>query len=204
MRGRMKGFSLLPGPREFRVDNATSVAVPMLTGTGSFLHWSDARLNLSLTRVPLSANVGLLLVQPHDPAALAEVEALTFQHGLLTWTKHLAPRAVRLTLPQLALRGSYDLQDLLAQAKLATLLGAGASLGGISEDQLRVGQVLNSVLFELKAEKGERPTGSAHPPTESAEVLEVTLDRPFLFAVYDQDSTALHFLGRVTNPQNAV
>ncbi|CAK6442280.1 unnamed protein product [Pipistrellus nathusii] len=201
--GRMKGFSLLPGPREFRVDNATSVAVPMLTGTGSFPHWSDARRNLSLTRVPLSANVGLLLVQPHDPAALAEAEALTFQHGLLTWTKHLAPRAVRLTLPQLALRGSYDLQDLLAQAKLSTLLGAEASLGGISEDQLRVGQVLNSVLFELKADKGEQPTGSAHPPTESAEVLEVTLDRPFLFAVYDRDSTALHFLGRVTNPQSA-
>lgn len=44
-------------------------------------------------------------------------------------------------MPQLALRGSYDLQDLLAQAKLATLLGAEASLGGISNDNLRVGQV---------------------------------------------------------------
>ncbi|KAK1327998.1 hypothetical protein QTO34_012420 [Cnephaeus nilssonii] len=201
--GQMKGFSLLAGPREFWVDNATSVAVPMLSGTGTFQHWSDARNNLSLTRVPLSANVGLLLVQPHDAAALADVEALTFQHDLLTWTKNLAPRAVRLTMPQLALRGSYDLQDLLAQAKLATLLGAEASLGRISDDPLRVGQVLNSVLFELKAEKGEQPTGSAQPPTESAEVLEVTLDRPFLFAVYDQDSTALHFLGRVANPQSA-
>lgn len=88
----MKGFSLLAGPREFWVDNATSVAVPMLSGTGTFQHWSDARNNLSLTRVPLSANVGLLLVQPHDAAALADVEALTFQHDLLTWTKNLAPR----------------------------------------------------------------------------------------------------------------
>lgn len=201
--GQMKGFSLLPGPREFHVDNATSVAVPMLTATGRFPHWSDARHNLSLTRVPLSADVGLLLLQPHDPAALPEVEALAFQNDLLAWTKQKAPQAIRLTLPQLTLRGSYDLQDLLAQTKLPTLLGADASLGGISQDQLRVGQVLNSMLFELKAEKGEQPPGSAPPPTEPAAALEVTLDRPFLFAVYDRVSTALHFLGRVTDPQSA-
>lgn len=44
-------------------------------------------------------------------------------------------------MPQLALRDSYDVQDLLAQAKLSTLLGAEANLGGISDGKLRVGQV---------------------------------------------------------------
>lgn len=48
---------------------------------------------------------------------------------------------MRLTLPQLVLRGSYNLQDLLAQAKLPTLLGAEANLGKISNSSLRVGQV---------------------------------------------------------------
>lgn len=51
-------------------------------------------------------------------------------------------RAIHLTMPQLTLRASYDLQDLLAQAKLPTLLGAEANLGKISEDNLRVGKVL--------------------------------------------------------------
>lgn len=199
--GQMKGFSLLAGPRDFWVDNATALAVPMLQGTGTFQHWSDAQSNVSLTCVPLSARVGLLLVQPHAAGALPALEALAFQHRLQAWTKNLAPRAIRLTMPQLALRAAYDLQDLLAHAKLATLLGAEASLGRISDDHLRVGQVLNSVLFELKAEKGEQPVEPAQEPTGS--LLEVTLDRPFLFVLYDQDSTALHFLGRVTNPQSA-
>lgn len=48
---------------------------------------------------------------------------------------------MRLTVPQLVLRDSYDLQDLLAQAKLPALLGAEATLGGISDGKLRVGQV---------------------------------------------------------------
>lgn len=61
-------------------------------------------------------------------------------------------------------------------------------------------QVLNSVLFELKAEEEEQPIQSA----QQSEVLEVTLNHPFLFAVYERDSTALHFLGRVTNPLSTV
>ncbi|KAM5302274.1 angiotensinogen isoform 1-T1 [Glossophaga mutica] len=201
--GQMKGFSLLAGPQEFWVDNTTSVSVPMLSATGTFQHWSDAHNNLSMTRVPLSQNVGLLLIQPHCASALREVEALTFQHDFLTWTKNLAPRAMRLTMPRLVLRGSYDLQDMLAQAKLPTLLGAEANLGKISDSNLRVGQVLNSVLFELKADEGEQPTEPAQQ-LAGPEVLEVTLNRPFLFAVYDQDSTALHFLGRVANPLSEV
>ncbi|XP_019663881.1 angiotensinogen [Ailuropoda melanoleuca] len=199
--GKLKGFSLLPGLQDFWVDNATSVSVSMISGTGTFQHWSDAQNNLSLTRVPLSKNACLLLVQPHGASDLQKVEALTFQHNFLTWLKNLSPRAIRLTMPQLTLRASYDLQDLLAQAKLPTLLGTEANLGNISEDNLRVGKVLNSILLELKADEGEQPTESAPQPDGP---LEVTLSRPFLFAIYEQDSTALHFLGRVVNPLSTV
>ncbi|XP_057593536.1 angiotensinogen [Hippopotamus amphibius kiboko] len=200
--GKMKGFSLLPEPQEFWVDNTTSVLVPMLSGTGTFHHWSDAQNNLSVTRVPLSANAGLLLIQPHRAHDLRQVEALTFQHSFLTWMKNLSPRATRLTVPQLTLKGSYNLQDLLAQTKLSTLLGAEANLGKISDANLRVGKVLNSVLFELKADEGEQPTESAPQPT-GPEALEVTLNSPFLLAVLERDSAALHFLGHVSNPLSA-
>lgn len=88
----MKGFSLLAGLREFWVDNTTSVSVPMVSGTGTFQHWSNPQNNLSMTRVDLSENACLLLIQPHSPSDLREVEALTFQHDLLTWTKKLSPQ----------------------------------------------------------------------------------------------------------------
>lgn len=64
-------------------------------------------------------------------------------------------------------------------------------------------QVLNSILFELKAGEEEQPTESAQQPG-SPEALDVTLNSPFLFTVYEQDSGALHFLGRVDNPQSVV
>lgn len=88
----MKGSSLLAGLQEFWVDNTTSVSVPMLSSTGTFQYWSDAQNNLSMTRVPLSENIHLLLIQPHCASALREVEVLTFQHDLLMRTKNLSPR----------------------------------------------------------------------------------------------------------------
>lgn len=60
-------------------------------------------------------------------------------------------------------------------------------------------QVLNSILFELTADEEEPPTEPARQPA-GPETLDVTLNSPFLFAVYDQDSMAVHFMGRVTNP----
>ncbi|XP_019809409.2 angiotensinogen [Bos indicus] len=199
--GKMKGFSLLPGLKEFWVNTTTSVPVPMLLGTGIFHFWSDSQNNLSVTRVPLSANTYLLLIQPHHTPDLQKVEALTFQHNFLTRMKNLSPRAIHLTMPQLTLKASYDLQDLLAQAKLPTLLGAEANLSKISDANLRVGKVLNSVLFELKADGEQAPESVPQPA--GPEALEVTLNSPFLLAVLERSSGALHFLGRVSRPLSA-
>uniref|UniRef100_A0A8D2B9N9 Angiotensinogen n=1 Tax=Sciurus vulgaris TaxID=55149 RepID=A0A8D2B9N9_SCIVU len=197
--GRMKGFSLLSGPQEFWVDNSTSVSVPMLSGTGVFQHWADVQNNFSVTRVPMGGSAFLLLIQPSCASDLDRVEALVFHHDFLAWMKNLSPRAIRLTMPALELQGSYDLQDLLARAKLPTLLGTEANLGRISDADLRVGEVVNSILFELKEDEEEQPAESAQQPSVS-EALEVTLNSPFLFAIYEKDSGALHFLGHVDNP----
>lgn len=62
-------------------------------------------------------------------------------------------------------------------------------------------QVLNSILFELKPDAEEPPTDSARQAA-GPETLDMTLDSPFLFAVYEQDSTAVHFVGRVTDPRS--
>ncbi|XP_034378084.1 angiotensinogen [Arvicanthis niloticus] len=201
--GKMRGFSQLAGLHEFWVDNSTSVSVPMLSSTGNFQHWSDAQNNFSMTCVSLGESATLLLIQPHCISDLDRVEALVFQHDFPTRIKNPPPRAIRLTLPQLDIGGSYNLQDLLAQAKLSTLLGAEANLGKIGDNNPRVGEVLNSILFELKAGEEEQPTESAQQPA-SPEALDVTLSSPFLFAIYEQESGALHFLGRVDNPQSVV
>ncbi|KAB0352675.1 hypothetical protein FD754_017532 [Muntiacus muntjak] len=135
--GKMKGFSLLPGLKEFWVDNTTSVSVPMLSGTGTFHYWSDSQNNLSVTRVPLSANTYLLLIQPHHTPDLRKVEAVTFQHNFLTRMKNLSPR--------------YGSRKLLGPSWVAPhpgewgsagpfCLGSGGAWGGREQCQLSLGR----------------------------------------------------------------
>ncbi|XP_006888816.1 PREDICTED: angiotensinogen-like [Elephantulus edwardii] len=199
--GVMKGFSLLPEPQEFWVDSNTTVSVPMLSGIGTFQHWDVARYGFSVTRVPLSEYTYLLLIQPKNPSDLKKVETYTFQTDFLNRKKNLAPRAVHLTMPQLMLEDSYDLQDLLTQARLPTLLDSGAQLGKISDTKLILGKALTSILFELKA--SQRPPEASQQPS-MPKALEVTLNHPFLFAICEQRAATIHMLGRVINPQHRV
>ncbi|XP_004854733.1 angiotensinogen isoform X2 [Heterocephalus glaber] len=201
--GRMKGFYLLPEPQKFWVDNSTAVSVPMMSGSGIFQHWSDTQNNFSATHVPMGRSATLLLIQPHCTSNLDQVVPLALHRDFLAQMNNLSPRAMRLTLPQLELRASYDLQELLAWAKLPTLLGTEANLDGISDTSPRLGEVLNSLLFELKADDGKQPVEST-PQASTPETLEVTLSSPFLFAIHEREAGALHFLGRVDNPLSAV
>lgn len=98
-------------------------------------------------------------------------------------------------------RGMYGMGGAGETAVLHPLPGPRGLSGALPT--LAALQVLNSILLELKADEGEQPTESA-PQPDGPKALEVTLNRPFLFAIYEQDSTALHFLGRVTNPLSAV
>ena len=80
-------------------------------------------------------------LSPRWPSRVRGAQGLTVGATGTSLSVCHPPRAIRLTMPQLTLQGSYDLQDLLAQARLPTLLGAEANLGKISDDQLRVGKV---------------------------------------------------------------
>lgn len=68
--------------------------------------------------------------------------------GAFLTVPHL-PRAIHLTMPRLVLRGSYDLQDLLAQAELPAILGTELNLQKLSNDDLRVGKVCVSLCLCL-------------------------------------------------------
>lgn len=88
----MKGFSLLAEPQMFWVDNSTSVSVPMMSGSGTFRHWSDTRNNFSVTRVPMGKSAALLLIQPHSTSSLDRIVPLAFSHDFLTQMNNLSPR----------------------------------------------------------------------------------------------------------------
>ncbi|NWS58487.1 ANGT protein, partial [Chunga burmeisteri] len=194
----VKQASRLKEPQEFWVDSDTKVLVPMLSVTGTFKYKTDASGTFSVVEVPISKTALLVLLQPINGSDLENVESkLLLQSS--AWLQQLSPREIKLTLPELTIEGSSDLQELLADMELPALLGKGADLSKISDANLTVGKVINKAFFKLTGDGTEQPEDPA-AQREDVVFLDVTLRKPFLLAVLEEKSRAMLFLGRVTNP----
>ncbi|NWX34779.1 ANGT protein, partial [Notiomystis cincta] len=192
-----QAFSLKE-PQEFWMDSNTKVSVPMLSITGTFKYKTDASGTFSVVEVPISDTALLVLLQPSNGSALEQVESeLTWQSS--AWLQRLAPSEIKLTLPALTLEDSSDLQELLADMELPALLGKGADFSKISNASLTVGKVINKAFFRLASDGTAQPEDPAAQKEDGA-YLDVTLNKPFLFAVFEKQSRAMLFLGRVVNP----
>ncbi|NXN58185.1 ANGT protein, partial [Rynchops niger] len=194
----LKQASRLNEPQEFHVDSNMKVLVPMLSVTGMFKYKTDASGTFSVVEVPISKTALLVLLQPINGSDLEHVESqLPLQSS--AWLQQLSPREIKLTLPELRIEGSSDLQELLADMELPALLGKGADLSKISDTNLTVGKVINKAFFKLTGDGTDQPEDPA-APKEDLVFLEVTLNKPFLLAVIEEKSRAMLLLGRVTNP----
>lgn len=189
---------LLKEPQEFWVDSNKKVLVPMLSVTGTFKYKTDASGAFSVVEVPISKTALLVLLQPINGTDLEHVESeLTWQSS--AWLQQLSPREIKLTLPALTLEDSSDLQELLADMELPALLGKGADFSKISNASITVGKVINKAFFKLASDGTDQPEEPAAQKEDGASV-DVTLNKPFLFSVFEKQSRAMLFLGRVVNP----
>ncbi|NXP18210.1 ANGT protein, partial [Scytalopus superciliaris] len=188
----------LKEPQEFWVDSNTNVLVPMLSIMGTFKYKTDASGTFSVVEVPISKTALLVLLQPINGSDLEHVESeLTWQSS--AWLQQLSPREIKLLLPALTIEDSSDVQALLADMELPALLGKGADFSKISNTNLTVGKVINHVSFKLTGEGTDQAEDPA-AQKEDGVYLDVTLNKPFLFAVFEKKSRAMLFFGRVTNP----
>ncbi|KFO91886.1 Angiotensinogen, partial [Buceros rhinoceros silvestris] len=194
----VKQASRLKEPQEFWVDSDTKVLVPMLSVIGTFKYKIDASGTFSVVEVPISETALLVLVQPINGSDLEHVESELLPQSW-AWLQQLSPREIKLTLPELTIEGSSDLQKLLADMELPALLGRGADLSKISDTNLTVGKVINKAFLKLTSDGVDQPEDPAAQKEDLA-FLDVTLNKPFLLAVFEEKIRAMLLFGRVTNP----
>ncbi|NXX49511.1 ANGT protein, partial [Tricholaema leucomelas] len=190
--------SQLKEPQEFWVDSNMKVLVPMLSVMGTFKYKTDASGTFSVVEVPISKTMLLVLLQPINGSDLEHVESQLSLHSS-AWLQELSPREIKLTLPKLTIEDRSDLQELLSDMELPALLGKGADLSKISDSNLTVGKVINKAFFKLSGDGTDQLEDPA-APKQDAVLLDITVNKPFLLAVFEEKSRAMLFLGRVTNP----
>nr|XP_033795048.1 angiotensinogen [Geotrypetes seraphini] len=201
---KVKNALHLNEPQDFWIDVDKKISVPMISITGMFHYTRDDKENLSVIRVPLSKNDFLFLVQPINGNNLQRIESSLSRVSFQTWWTQFSNRYINLTLPKLTIETSYDLQEVLRDMNLSTLLGETADFSKISDAPLKVGKVINQIHFELDSSSSEmeHPQDASEEKSD-AEPLEIKVDNPFLLAVFEGTSKVLLFLARVIYPLSA-
>jgi serine protease inhibitor len=164
--------------------------------------------------------LSMVFLVPQSTDGLRRIESQLADGALPHWLEQLRGRDVHVFIPKFKLETEYPLKEQLealgmTRAFVPNLAGEGAQFDGMCESadpthRLFISQVLHKafvettekgteaaaatvVLFPAAAEAPEPPKMVPFTPTFRA-------DRPFLFLIRDEQSGAILFLGRMSNP----
>ena len=152
----------------------------------------------------VGGQLAMLLVVP-DSGRFAEVEGLIGSGLLDEVTAALEGVEVRLALPRFEFRAKSSVADLLAGLGMPSAFDPGlADFSGMStQDRLFISDVIHEAFIRVDEEGTEAAAATAvimDLTSAPVDVVDLQIDRPFLFSLYDRETGEILFMGRVLNP----
>lgn len=138
----------------------------------------------------------MMLLLPQEDRPLDQLEGELTAQTFYDVAKKSRPRSVKLALPKLKLEQTHELRELLPHLDLA------GDFSGIAP-RIVIGAAIQKTFLEVDeagtkaaAVTGVVGTRSAPPPP-----VEVRFDRPFLFAIWHDETGVPLFTGRIVDPR---
>ncbi len=152
----------------------------------------------------VASELAMLFLVP-DAGRFAEVEGLLGGGLLDEVIGGLADTQVNLGLPRFEFRTKASVAELLAALGMPTAFDFdGADFTGMTEeDRLFISDVIHEAFIKVDEEGTEAAAATAVIMDLTAapvEMVDLQIDRPFLFSLYDRETGEILFMGRVLNP----
>ena len=156
-------------------------------------------------RLPYEGDrLSMLAVLPGGPGGL---ENLELSAGKMSeYIGMLAPQDVVVSLPKFEIKTGYDLKSSLTQMGMPDAFGEHtADLSGMADPALLPGNLyVDQAKHDAYVKVNEEGTAAAAVTTAVARVTSepphFNADRPFLFAIYDEHSGLILFMGEMSDP----
>ncbi|KAJ8709123.1 hypothetical protein PYW07_008949 [Mythimna separata] len=145
----------------------------------------------------------ILLVPQDRDAGVAVIRDLPYV-GLLQISKQLRPSDVILTMPKFTVEYSEDIVTALKNMRITSLFSTAANLSGIFENPKVSGHV-SSIIHKVYMQVDEKGTIAAAASAGQIVPLinnyvNVRVDRPFLFFIWDNLKKVVLFEGKIEEP----
>jgi serpin B len=188
-------------PAAFHRADGTTVQVPMMH-TGGELNAAKGAGWQAVELPYVGQQMSMLFIVPDD---LAKFEKSFDAAALTSITGSLGQHATILSVPKFGTESKTGLGDVLAKLGMPSAFDAStADFSGITTaDKLWISAVIHQANIDVDEAGTEAAAATAAVMAGTAaptETVTITLDRPFLFAVRDNVTGAILFLGRITDP----
>lgn len=189
-------------PGGFTRADGSEAQVEMMRGSLPAGLYSDE--SVSVLRLPYEGEeLSLVVLLPADIDGLEALEAGLSPSQLDGWVSSMTDGDVSITLPRFSMRSRLSLVQAFSDLGMPSAFGDGADFSAMTGDAtLVIDDILHEAVIELD-EQGTRAaafTMVSMMETSFVEVREFTADHPFLFAIRDDLTGAILFIGRMADP----
>lgn len=194
---------------DFRLSDGTTVSVPLMHRTLDRAACLENDRFQGLLIPYKGRTCSMLVLLPREGVPLADLEAGLTAGNLESWLSAMSYRKVLLWLPRFKMEwGSVNLVPALRTMGLKTVFSPDADFSDITGGRdLQPDMVVHKAFIEVAEEGTEAAAATAmgfkalgaRPSPEPPPVV-FRADRPFLFAILENSTRTVLFLGRLENP----
>ena len=186
----------------FNLPDGDEATVPLMRQT-SYFPYAEGD-GYQAVRLPYKGEAADMLIVLPEEGRFEGIEGRLSAGFLDEVEEKIRPfEFVKLTMPRFDYETDLDLIPLLRSMGMTDPFGGGADIGGITkEEELFIGAAKHraNITVDEKGTEAAAATALAFPVSEPPPPVEMTMDRPFLFAITERETGTVLFLGRVTDP----
>ena len=193
---------------KFWKDSTHGVDADFMKFSGSFDH---ARFNEGrVLRMPYTGDrLSMLVVLPYDRDGMGQLQERLSPELIEEWRQLMGEQAVAVSMPIFEMRTHYDLEPILQglgmtdafDSESADLLGVlGVQPEEYEGGNLYVSKAVHDVYMNVNEEGIDESAVATVATSTDAEPEYFTTDHPFMFIIQDDESGAILFMGRVSDP----
>jgi serpin B len=189
----------------FTTLDGSQVTVPMMSLQQDKLNYLKGDGYQAVALPYVDGNVAMVLLVP-DQAKFSAFEASLDASNLQSILDGLQYTDVNLKMPRFTVESSFSLGETLAKMGMGDAFNAGqADFSGMDgQRDLYVSSVIHKAYASVDEAGTEAAAATVAIMSLTAimpgEPVSLTIDRPFIFIIYDQPTQAIMFAGRITNP----
>ncbi|KAK2505800.1 hypothetical protein MC885_004012 [Smutsia gigantea] len=184
----------------FRLNEREVVKVAMMQTKGNFLAANDQELDCDVLQLEYVGGISMLTVVPHKLSGMKTLETQLTPQVVERWQKSMTNRTREVLLPKFKLEKNYNLVEALKSMGVTALFDTNSNMVGISDHRITIDLFKHQGTITVNEEGTQAAAVTTVGFMPLSTQVRFTVDRPFLFLIYEHRTSCLLFMGRVANP----